>query len=284
MVVLRLRALRRAADAAGLGAASGRRPDRRALHAASGRGLAGAEHRPPRGRGPVAARRPTGTTRSHAVAAPRRAQLMSGARWRPSSGCSGTARPCRTTPSPIAERELTARGERQALAAGAALARARRWSSTPATRARRSGRSTPPSSPAARSASSRSSRSALADGLRPRRRARAAATRTAPTPRVLVVGHEPDVLAGRPRLHRRPRGLQEGRRGRGARASAASGELLVLLRPRELESLASARRDLASARDDHRQRDLGARLAARPRARTRPGCAPRRRAGRARRP
>ena len=30
-----------------------------------------------------------------------RAELMSGARWRPSSGCSGTARPCRTTPSPI---------------------------------------------------------------------------------------------------------------------------------------------------------------------------------------
>ena len=57
--------------------------------------------------------------------------------------------------------------------------------------------------------------------------------------RVLVVGHEPDFSQVVLDLTGGAGGLQEGRRGGGARASAARGELLVLLRPRELESLAA---------------------------------------------
>ena len=79
--------------------------------------------------GPLCAHPPRGRADAHrALPRPRllgRSQLggriRSGA-WPSSSGSSGTARPCRTT-KPDDERELTARGERQSAAAGAALAR-----------------------------------------------------------------------------------------------------------------------------------------------------------------
>ena len=88
---------------------------------------------------------------------------------------------------------------------------------------------------------------ALADGFdredalellgAPRRRAR-----------VLVVGHEPSFSQVVYDLTGAPRRLQEGRRRRDARVAAPSGELIAMLRPRELESLASGDSRLAALR------------------------------------
>ena len=137
---------------------------------------------------------------------------------------------------PDQERELTARGERQALAAGAALARlgagVRRLLREPeGARARHRA-----SSRAARSASSRSSRSRSREGF-DRDDALELLRAHGDDARVLVVGHEPDFSQV---VHDLTGGRVDFKKGGVAavREERGSGELLVLLRPRELESLA----------------------------------------------
>ena len=137
---------------------------------------------------------------------------------------------------PDADRELTARGERQAIAAGEGLARLgvefSACYTSPKVRARDTARlacralNIEPdrgrgARPTASPATTRSSSS----------------TPTATTARVLVVGHEPsfsqvvyDLTGGR--IDFKKGGIAAVPVARG------SGELLVLLRPRELESLA----------------------------------------------
>ncbi len=119
---------------------------------------------------------------------------------------------------PDAERELTPRGERQAIAAGRG---SRSWasSSTPATRARRCARATPRGSPARRSTSSRSRRTRSPTASTATTRS-SCCMRHGADARVLVVGHDPsfsqvvhDLTGGADRL-------QEGRRRRRARPSA----------------------------------------------------------------
>ena len=141
---------------------------------------------------------------------------------------------------PDAERELTPRGERQSDAAGAALAAARRGVRRLSTRARRCGRARPPSSPAralehraghrgrrSRTASTASTRSTLLDAPR-RRRARA--------------GRRPRAVASRRSSTTSRAARVDFKKGGVAalRVARAAGELIVLLRPRELEALAQA--------------------------------------------
>ena len=137
---------------------------------------------------------------------------------------------------PDADRELTARGERQAIAAGEAPRPARR-------RVRRLLHE--PEGPRARhraarlpGAEHRAGRGRLARRrLRPRRRARAAARprrrRARPGRRARSV-----VLAGRATTSPAAGWTSRRAASRRSASSAAIGELLVLLRPRELESLA----------------------------------------------
>ena len=136
---------------------------------------------------------------------------------------------------PDDERELTARGERQSVAAGAGLARlgvefAAIYTS-PKVRAAATARL------AAEALNVEPEiEDVLGDGfevddaLELLGRHDGDAKRARGRPR-------PVVRAGRPRPHRRARRLQEGR-GRRGPPPRPPGELIVLLRPRELESLA----------------------------------------------
>ena len=136
------------------------------------------------------------------------------------------------------ERELTARGERQAIAAGEGLARLGlefdACYASPKVRAIDTARL------ACRALGHRADRARAA-----RARASIATTRssccarTASDARVLVVGHEPDFSQV---VHDLTGGRVDFKKGGVAavREDAGSGELLVLLRPRELESLAQS--------------------------------------------
>ena len=184
---------------------------------------------------------------------------------------------------PDFDRELTARGERQSVAAGEALARLgvefAACYTSPLVRARGTARA------GVRAAQREpEERDAVGKGF------------DVDVVRELLAEHDdgradprrrpqPVVRAGRARPHRRARRLQEGRRRRGPRQR----------RPRRAARRCCARASSSRSRSarcrlaprergvDHRERDLGAARAATRRARTRPGCAPCRRAARGRR-
>ena len=136
---------------------------------------------------------------------------------------------------PDAERELTARGERQSAAAGAALARlgvefAAVYTS-PLTRAAQTARlacdalNTDPQE-----------EELLANGFE-REDALELLGRHDADARVLVVGHEPSFSQV---VHDLTGGLVDFKKGAvvAVRVDGARGELIVMLRPRELESIA----------------------------------------------
>jgi phosphohistidine phosphatase len=138
---------------------------------------------------------------------------------------------------PDADRELTGRGERQALAAGEGLARLGVEFDACYT------------SPKVRAAATATLAcralgiepqvaAALADGF-DREDALELLLAHGPDAKVLVVGHEPSFSQV---VHDLTGGRVEFKKGGVAavRVERASGELLVLLRPRELETLASA--------------------------------------------
>ena len=139
---------------------------------------------------------------------------------------------------PDDERELTPRGRRQADAAGAALAALGEefaaCYTSPKVRARETAELA-----CARLNIEPVVEDALGDGFS---RVDALALLDAHGADAHDPGRRPraDVLAGRLRLHRRPRGLQEGRRRRAARRRGPPASCSSLLRPRELEALAAA--------------------------------------------
>ena len=95
----------------------------------------------------------------------------------------------------------------------------------------------PPSWPAARSASSRSSRTSLGNGF-DRDDALALLRAHGDDARVLVVGHKPTFAQVVHDLTGARVDFKKGGVAARARRARRRGELLVLLRPRELESLA----------------------------------------------
>ena len=137
---------------------------------------------------------------------------------------------------PDAERELTPRGERQAIAAGKGLAKLglefEACYTSPKVRARDTARL------ACESLNIEpSEEDVLADGF-DRDDALELLMRHGPDARVLVVGHDPAFTQV---VHDLAGGRVDFKKGGVAavRAELANGELLVLLRPRELESLAA---------------------------------------------
>ena len=117
---------------------------------------------------------------------------------------------------PDDERELTARGERQSIAAGAGARPPRRRVLAPVTRARRCGRGRRRSSPARALNIEPVEAESHRRRVHPRRRARAALRPPGRGRRRARPVRRPRarLLAGRLRPHRRPGGLQEGRRSR----------------------------------------------------------------------
>ena len=155
--------------------------------ALAGRGLAGAERRPPRGRGSRTARAATGASRSPpTVSQPRKLRrAMAPQLWMLRHG---EAVPHDSKPDD--ERELTPRGRRQSEAAGAALAALNEefaaCYTSPKVRALRDRRARLRSA----STSSRSLESSLADGFS-RVDALALLDAHDADAKILVVGHEP---------------------------------------------------------------------------------------------
>ena len=137
---------------------------------------------------------------------------------------------------PDQERELTARGERQALAAGAALARLglelAACYTSPKVRAVQTAEL------ACRSLGTEPVVEASLDSGFDRDEAIALLREHGDDARVLVIGHEPDFSQV---VHDLTGGRVDFKKGGVAvvRQAGGSGELLALLRPRELESIAA---------------------------------------------
>ena len=186
------------------------------------------------------------------------------------------------------DRELTARGERQSLAAGRGAGAARRSSSRPATRARSSARAGTAALACEPLNVVPEERERARQGLRRRRRARRCSPSTATATRILVVGHNPsfaqvvqDLTGARSSTSRRAASPPSASPAPAAASCSRCCARASWSRSRSAREPAAER--LAERGVDDRERHLGAAAAATRRARTRRGCGPCRRAGRARR-